>query len=437
MPNRDKKAGAIVHLVEELGDARLRCDQLVAYVAEAARLVESSPHKDHFFEVAGHLIHAVPVTLQKLQKALQAVALAANQIDSEDLKNDLRPEKVQQIERALEDVRIRQIHRRSEPNMITPEYVAEKLRQIAATTKKYQLPQAEVVRLIEELETGYSRKAASNVPTVDILEHFASKVETEDLDQVRLAATLRRLLGDELVKTTVAAFQETSARVEPEWQAWKTAGARDASEDEKQSRFEEGKPADPTENMSPEDAKEWEENNEKYKDKFKKEAADSIIHAAILKQWEVGRRDAEQVAAKGDADLNESRTDYAIEVMRTDASALKADMRVVEHYTDQNRLTHSKRLFRDLAQNLSATVYWMGYVSRMAGEPGVQEVFDIKFAGFMHPASAEEPPFGLGGGRPNSDAPKPDGMGPRNEGPKTGLGLGPCDDLSWKADSAK
>jgi hypothetical protein len=35
------------------------------------------------------------------------------------------------------------------------------------------------------------------------------------------------------------------------------------------SRFEEGKPADPTENMSPEDAKEWWEQHEKNKDRFK------------------------------------------------------------------------------------------------------------------------------------------------------------------------
>lgn len=35
------------------------------------------------------------------------------------------------------------------------------------------------------------------------------------------------------------------------------------------SRFEEGQPADPTEHMSPEDAKEWREQNEKNKDKFK------------------------------------------------------------------------------------------------------------------------------------------------------------------------
>ena len=37
----------------------------------------------------------------------------------------------------------------------------------------------------------------------------------------------------------------------------------------RRARFEEGKPADPTKNMSPEEAKEWRENTEKYRDKFK------------------------------------------------------------------------------------------------------------------------------------------------------------------------
>ena len=43
---------------------------------------------------------------------------------------------------------------------------------------------------------------------------------------------------------------------------------RAASQD-LQARFEEGKPADPTKNMSPEDKKKWEDMNEKHRDKFK------------------------------------------------------------------------------------------------------------------------------------------------------------------------
>ena len=42
------------------------------------------------------------------------------------------------------------------------------------------------------------------------------------------------------------------------------------------ARFEEGKPADPTKNMSPEDAAEWKKQNEAHKDEFAKAASDTI-----------------------------------------------------------------------------------------------------------------------------------------------------------------
>lgn len=45
--------------------------------------------------------------------------------------------------------------------------------------------------------------------------------------------------------------------------------ATDEQEDEKESRFEEGKPADPTKNMSPEDKAKWKEQTEAHKDQFK------------------------------------------------------------------------------------------------------------------------------------------------------------------------
>jgi len=44
----------------------------------------------------------------------------------------------------------------------------------------------------------------------------------------------------------------------------------------KDSKFEEGKPADPTKNMSPEEAEEWKRMNEKYKEKFKKERESAL-----------------------------------------------------------------------------------------------------------------------------------------------------------------
>jgi hypothetical protein len=56
--------------------------------------------------------------------------------------------------------------------------------------------------------------------------------------------------------------------------SFKAAGAESKESEEKESRFEEGKPADPTENMSKEDADEWKKQNDKNKDKFKSAAGE-------------------------------------------------------------------------------------------------------------------------------------------------------------------
>ena len=74
----------------------------------------------------------------------------------------------------------------------------------------------------------------------------------------------------------------------------KTASKRDLYEsaltklatmdDAKRSRFEEGKPADPTENMSPADAAEWQKQNDKNKDKFKSASSAMVREAAINKE---------------------------------------------------------------------------------------------------------------------------------------------------------
>ena len=51
------------------------------------------------------------------------------------------------------------------------------------------------------------------------------------------------------------------------------------------SRFEEGKPADPTENMSPEDKAEWEKQNDLHKDEFKSAGKIAAVDKAKVKKW--------------------------------------------------------------------------------------------------------------------------------------------------------
>ena len=106
-----KEAGISVYLMEELTDARLRCEQLKKFVSQAVRLIAASPQRDHFYEIAGDTIYGIPDSLFKLDKALAATALAASRLDYEELKSQLKPEKVQELEDVLRNVRIRQIDR--------------------------------------------------------------------------------------------------------------------------------------------------------------------------------------------------------------------------------------------------------------------------------------------------------------------------------------
>ena len=109
----NKEAGALIYIMEELTDARLRCEQLKNFVSQAVRLISMSPHRDHFYEVAGDTIYGIPESLFKLDKALAATALAASRLDYEELKEQLKPEKVEELEGVLRDTRIKQIDRRS------------------------------------------------------------------------------------------------------------------------------------------------------------------------------------------------------------------------------------------------------------------------------------------------------------------------------------
>lgn len=104
---RPRTAGATIYIQEELSDARLRCDELKNYVVRAIDLVHGSAKRDHLYAVAGDIITAVPETLLKLERALGACAMAVNKVDYEEQRQLLRPEKVDELERVLDDVRMK------------------------------------------------------------------------------------------------------------------------------------------------------------------------------------------------------------------------------------------------------------------------------------------------------------------------------------------
>lgn len=257
---RAKTAGMTVYLMEELGDARLRCEELVRYVAEATKLVEKSTHRDHFFEVAGHLIQGIPESLFKLQKAIQAVSLAASRMDYEELKQELRPEKVEELEQVLKDIRIRHVQRRSDPirpweqNMIDDLWKSPEAQSAKTAAEPWKATELKEMQDLLKAR-GYDPKDAKKLQDDGMgpyeLEHRLKTTKPGEMGSLEFTHNLKK---------------------------------KKASDEEKESRFEEGKPADPTENMSPEDAKRWKEEHEKNKDNFKAAATTAPKLAAKLEK---------------------------------------------------------------------------------------------------------------------------------------------------------
>ncbi len=189
-------SGVLVYLIEELGDARLRASQLKQYVAAAQELVEKSEKKDHIHEVAADILHGLPDTLFKLDKALDAAAMAASRMDYEEIKQGLKPEKAEELERVLEDVRLQYLNRRSEP--MNAKKAAELLDVFAtATDATGTVPTTELSGLIAQLERG-QKQASKKDPAVFFREAAEYLRSTPNPSRRELAATLRRVLADNL-----------------------------------------------------------------------------------------------------------------------------------------------------------------------------------------------------------------------------------------------
>jgi hypothetical protein len=97
----------MIYVQEELSDARLRCDELKNMMTRVLTVIDKSSARDKVYAVAGDIVHAAPDCLLKLEKALDAAAMAVNKMDYEDLRQTLRPEKVDELERVLDEVRLR------------------------------------------------------------------------------------------------------------------------------------------------------------------------------------------------------------------------------------------------------------------------------------------------------------------------------------------
>lgn len=209
-------SGISVFLLEELGDARLRFARLKQYLDEATGLIEKSGKREHIFEVAGHLLHGIPDTLAKLGSSLNTAALAAARFDYEEIKDAIQPEKVDQLELALKDVRVRRVQRRSfEDETMNTRTAAEMLDRIATQVEATgRIPTQDVLHLVGLLE-GQSKVASTPDPEKvaghlrSLGAHLNTMVEKgKPPSRLKLAGLLRQVVAEGLDTTSAQLASE-------------------------------------------------------------------------------------------------------------------------------------------------------------------------------------------------------------------------------------
>lgn len=200
-----KAAGQMIYLVENLSDARLRCDQLKRYLAKAMKIIEKSSKRDHFYEVAGDILNGVPEVIFKLDKALDATGLAASRLDYEELKQQLSPEKVDELEEVLEDVRVKHLERRSLPKETQVKFKAassnrlsEALQRIASGIEDASLHPQEASNRIAFVRMALSQTAQQAVEAMGSVQANSEEAVRDGFKKSNPALTESQL--DEIVQ---------------------------------------------------------------------------------------------------------------------------------------------------------------------------------------------------------------------------------------------
>ena len=143
--------------------------------------------------------------------------------------------------------------------------------------------------LARSVSKGNKTWGPSVLRSLDDIRDAIGKAVASDLsmsDRVTYQGDIKKWkasLSDDAVRSffrQVEKLKSPKSRGSDEW----LSGMKSASEgDEQVARFEEGVSADPTKDMSPEDAKKWRDENEKHKDQFK--TATEFDSPEALKQY--------------------------------------------------------------------------------------------------------------------------------------------------------
>lgn len=112
-------------LIEAAASARLDAHRLTHLTNRAQKLIEESPHKDHFHQVAGDIITAAPKRLESLKTHLDRLSLALARMGTDFLESRLSIGDKTLVDEAVEPALGRSVGRYSAVQRVAHRYLEE------------------------------------------------------------------------------------------------------------------------------------------------------------------------------------------------------------------------------------------------------------------------------------------------------------------------
>jgi hypothetical protein len=101
----EKEDHVLFFVSREIAKARLEIIRLSQLVEAGRNFIDQSEARDHFYEVAGHLIKAVPECVEEIGDSVNAASMAMAVLEKPLVRRRTDPLKTKELERVIQQAK--------------------------------------------------------------------------------------------------------------------------------------------------------------------------------------------------------------------------------------------------------------------------------------------------------------------------------------------
>lgn len=102
---QEKEDNVLFFASREIAKARLEIIRLSQFVQAGQKFIDQSEARDHFYEVAGHLIKAVPESIEEIADSVNAASAALAVLEKPLIRRRMDPLKHKELERVIQQAK--------------------------------------------------------------------------------------------------------------------------------------------------------------------------------------------------------------------------------------------------------------------------------------------------------------------------------------------